>query len=214
MKKKYIIFDLDGTLLDTKRDLLYALNYVFAKHGLTTINEKDLLKHLGLGLRYLFDGCLKENLDSNIKDSIFNEFLEYYSKHLTVYTIPYKNVLETLKKLKEKGVKMAVVSNKKDEYVSYIINYYFNNIFDYTTGAKVGYKKKPNSDLVYLAISELNANIDETIYIGDSIYDLETARNSKLDSIIVSYGYADIEKLKVMNPDILIDDFKDILKYI
>ena len=213
MKKKAIIFDLDGTLLDTREDIANAVNFALKNNGLDELLLDDILEKTGRGNRKLIRDCAPFADDKTL-ETIFKDFKKYYTDHCTDKTTIYPEMTETLAKLKEKGYKMAVVSNKIDSIVKKMINHYFPEVFDYVLGGVDGIKLKPAPDMIYVATYNLKFPIIDTVYIGDSLIDYETAVNTRMSSIIVSYGYASKFDLEIRGCPIIIDEAQDILNYL
>ena len=213
MKKKAIIFDLDGTLLDTREDIANAVNYCLKANNLEELDIEDILEKTGRGNRKLIRDCAPD-IDDKEFEKLYKDFRIYYSQHCTDKTTIYPNMVETLAILKQKGYKMAVVSNKIDSITKKMVEHFFPNTFDYILGGVDGIKLKPAPDMIYVATFNLKFPIIDTVYIGDSLIDYETSVNTKMSSIIVSYGYANRFDLEIRGCPIIIDDAKDILNYL
>ncbi|MFA5692567.1 MAG: HAD family hydrolase [Acholeplasmataceae bacterium] len=208
---KAIIFDLDGTLLNTLDDISDAVNYTLKHFNYKPKEKEEIRSYLGYGANYLLTKSLNNNLDNF--DEILTFYKNYLEKNSRNMTKPYDGIEKVLKKLKEKYV-LAVVSNKHQEAVSEVINYYFKDTFEVVIGEREGILKKPAPDLLNLALNKLNINSDEAIYIGDSEVDLKTAQNALLKSILVSWGFREYHYLNTLNFDYLIKEPKEILKII
>ena len=208
---KAIIFDLDGTLLDTLDDITNSVNYTLERLNLHKVDKIDIRRYLGNGARRLWELVLKDNI-SQIEHAL-SIYLPYLEKHSKVETKPYKDInvlLETLKGT----YKLAVVSNKHQKGVDEVINHYFPNVFDVVIGEREGILKKPSPEPLNLAIKLLGLNKTEVIYIGDSEVDIQTAKNAKTKVIGVTWGFRDIEQLVHETPDYLIEDVLKILEII
>lgn len=210
---KGVIFDLDGTLVDTIEDLKDSLNEVLIKYSLKTLNREETLARVGSGIRNLVYSSIES--DKNIsKEDLYKEFLKIYSINVVNKTIPYEGIIDTLKELKRRGYKLGIVSNKKNGLVKVIVNKFFKGIFSFYTGERRGYKLKPNPDLVELCLNKIECSKDETYYIGDSQVDYLTGHNSSLKTILVSYGFRSRKILEELNPKIIVDKPKEILNYL
>ena len=197
---KTLIFDLDGTILDTLQDLKNAVN-----HGLNFYNlpEKDLefvRKAIGNGTTVLIKRCTPSSLNDDERLKVFNVFKTYYLEHYADYTKPYPGIKELLEKLHDK-VRLAVVSNKDNDLTNKIIRKEFGNLFDIVQGSYLDHPKKPDPYLINKIIKENSINKEDCLYIGDTNVDKESATNAGLPYLLVSYGYRTKEELEKMCPE-------------
>ena len=199
---KYIIFDLDGTILDTLKDLANAVNY-----GLKSFNlpEKDLdfvRLAIGNGTKVLIKRCTPCNLSEEERSKVFDVFKNYYFKHFTDNTKPYPGIYEMLLKLKElKNIRLVVLSNKDDDLTKQLINKEFPRVFDIIQGSYIDKPRKPDPFLINKIINENNIDKKDCLYIGDTNVDKETADNANLKYLLVNYGYRNKEELIKMCPN-------------
>ena len=196
---KTIIFDLDGTILNTLVDLKNAVN-----HGLKTRNlpEKDLeyvRNAIGNGTQVLIKKCCPEDISEEERAIVFATFKNYYLEHYADNTRPYEGIVDMLKKLKGQ-VKLGVVSNKDHDLVIKLINKEFPGLFDIVQGSYFDKPKKPNPYLIDKIIKENNLNKKDCLYVGDTNIDKESATNAGLDYLLVNYGYRTKEELEKMCP--------------
>lgn len=217
--RKIIIFDLDGTLLDTLKDLNEALNYTLAEFNFAKISLDKTRALVGNGIRKLIiDACNTDKYDAcntdKYIDSMFKCFIDYYNKNINVYTKPYDNIKELLYKLKDKGYALCVISNKNYVPLNILVDYYFKDIFDIVIGDGEGYLKKPNPDSILYCINKLNSNLSNTYYIGDSDIDIKTVNNAKCNGVFVSYGFRDKEKLVEAGAKIILDSVDALTNYL
>lgn len=194
-KKKLIIFDLDGTLIDTLGDLNNAVNYALNKFAYKNRSILQTKNDIGNGVAVLIAKSIPNGTSNPNYNECLNVFIQYYKEHYFDKSLPYKNVAELLIKLKEKGYLLAVVSNKFNEGANKLINYFFKDIFVMIQGENPLMKTKPAPDMVNHVLNVLNINKEEALYIGDTEVDYQTAINAGLDSILVSYGYRNKEQL-------------------
>ena len=189
MKYTTIVFDCDGTLLDTLTDLRNAVNYVLSAHDLPERSVSEVKAALGNGVAHL----MRQSLPTSISDAEFNTFLDefkaYYGEHLQDYTAPYPGMLDVLDTLRAKGYKLAIVSNKIQEGVTPLNKEYFGDRLPVAIGERPGLQRKPAPDMVLQALKELNSTPNESIYVGDSEVDVATAENSGLLCIGVTWGF-------------------------
>ena len=186
-----IIFDMDGTVLNTLDDLTDAVNHVFSQFDLPARSSEDYRKFFGNGIGYAMKCAAPEGTPDSLFDEMIPVFREYYDKHCLDKTRPYDGILELMSTLKEKGYKMAIVSNKIDSAVKELNDRFFSEYVAVAIGEKPGIKRKPAADTVLAALDELGASRSEAVYIGDSEVDLQTARNSGLSCISVLWGFRD-----------------------
>ena len=191
MKYTTIVFDCDGTLLDTLTDLRNAVNYVLRAHDLPERSVPEVKAALGNGVAHL----MRQSLPASISDDEFTNYLDefkaYYEKHLQDYTAPYPGILDVLDTLRAKGYKLAIVSNKIQEGITPLNKEYFGDRLPVAIGERPGLQRKPAPDMVLQALQELDSTQGESIYIGDSEVDVATAKNSGLLCIGVTWGFRD-----------------------
>ncbi len=210
MKYKLVIFDLDGTVLDTIVDLCNSVNYALKVHNLPERTLDEIRLFVGNGIRRLIDLSVPENTKLSVTDSVFSSFKEHYKKHSSDNTKPYDGITELLGELKSNGFLTAVVSNKADFAVKNLIDEYFCGLFTYSAGEKEGIPRKPAPDMVHNAISFFGVSSGETVYIGDSEVDIKTAENSGIDSIIVTWGFRDKDELQNAGATVFADDVTEL----
>ena len=192
--KKCIVFDLDGTILYTLKDLLNATNYSLNKYGYESISLEEVEKFIGNGIRLLIERALKGK-KANI-DLLYKDFIEYYKNNYANETYPYPNIINILNKLKSKGIINCVLTNKAEVIARPLINDKFGDLFDLVLGEKAGRNKKPNIDGIVEIMNQYNLNKEDILYIGDSDVDIKLALNANIDALIVSYGYRSYDMLK------------------
>lgn len=189
--KKLAIFDLDGTLLNTIEDLGRACNHALEQKGLPIHNMASYPFLVGNGVRNLILRAVPESYRTeSYIDDILKVFKEYYNEHNCDYTAPYDGIPELLSQLCEMGVKVAVASNKYQQATEKIVKHFFPTV-DFVTinGQQEGIPVKPDPSIVFDILAKAQITKDETIYIGDSGVDMETARRACIDSIGVTWGF-------------------------
>lgn len=189
MKYTTIVFDCDGTLLDTLTDLRNAVNYVLRAHDLPERSVPEVKAALGNGVAHLMRQSLPDSISEAEFNTYLNEFKAYYGEHLQDYTAPYPGMLDVLDTLRTKGYKLAIVSNKIQEGITPLNKEYFGDRLPVAIGERSGLQRKPAPDMVLQALKELGSTQDESIYIGDSEVDVATAKNSGLLCIGVTWGF-------------------------
>ena len=191
--RKYdtVIFDLDGTLLDTLEDLADAVNYALREMGMPQRTIEEVRQFVGNGVRRLMELAVPQGFDNPAFEDTFAKFKEYYGIHCNDKTKAYDGVVQLLRDLKEEGYALAIVSNKLDSAVKELSEIYFEGIVKVAIGETEGVAKKPAPDTVYKALKELQMPAETAVYVGDSEVDVMTAKNSGLPCISVLWGFRD-----------------------
>ena len=187
-----IIFDLDGTLLDTLGDLSHSVNYALRTHHLPERSLAEVRAFLGNGIRRLMTCAVGDApLSESQFEEVFQTFRTHYVNHCLDTTCPYEGIMPLLHELKKRGVKMAIVSNKLHPAVQDLNEHFFQDYIVSAVGESATVRRKPNPDAVLQALSDLGSTTDEAIYVGDSEVDLETSVNAKLPCGLVLWGFRD-----------------------
>ena len=189
--KKLVIFDLDGTLLDTIADLAAATNHALQKNGFPMHDVETLRTFVGNGIGKLLERALpEEGRTADNVERLRSDFVPYYDEHNADLSQPYPGVAELLSRLQQKGTMLAVASNKYQEATEKIVRHYFPNIeFLSINGQQEGVPVKPDPSIVFDILLKAGVTKDETVFIGDSGVDMETARRACVDSIGVTWGF-------------------------
>lgn len=195
MAYKAVLFDMDGTLLDTLEDLRDSTNHVLAQMGFAQRSLEEMRTFVGNGAEMQLRRALGGHADDETVKRALSIYKPYYEAHCRNKTKPYAGVLTLLEKLKEQGVKMAVVSNKPDAAVKKLNEEYFGGRMDFAVGPVEGRRCKPWPDMVETAMKVLGAEKNSTVYVGDSEVDVQTGKNAGLDVIAVSWGFREREQL-------------------
>ena len=191
---KACIFDLDGTLTNTLESMTYSVNLTLKEMGLSQITKDQCRMFVGNGARVLIEESLKVSGDP--KASRIEEGMKIYGRifdqNCTYHVTPYEGIPEMLKALKDRGIHLAVLSNKPDRQTVKVVKEIFgDNIFDYAQGQKDGIRRKPAPDTVNAVLRELHVDRENAVYIGDSEVDLATADNAHMRHILVTWGFRD-----------------------
>lgn len=213
MKYNTIIFDLDGTLLDTLTDLAISVNYTLTYYGYPTRTLDEIRDFVDDGASVLLRRCLPKNTSPEIHEKCMSCFRNYYSNHLFDHTIPYDGIIELLEFLKTRGCRLAVASNKLDIAVRNLTKHFFSPYIDVAVGAPPR-AKKPDPYVIYQVMNALDARLNKTLYVGDSEIDVETARNIEIPGIMVSWGFRGKEWLIDYGVDHITDTAEDLRKLI
>lgn len=210
--KSLIIFDLDGTLLDTVADLAVSTNYALSQFNFPTHDISAYKLFIGNGINNLFERALPkgEKTAENIWE-IRKHFLEYYGAHSAELTVPFPGISELLQKLQSAGFKLAVASNKYQQGTETLIQRFFPEIeFTAVFGQCEGIPVKPDPTIVQDIMSIANVPASEVLYVGDSGVDMQTANNSGVDAVGVTWGFRPKAELEAFRPKYMIDKAEDI----
>ena len=208
-----VIFDMDGTVLYTLDDLKTATNVILRQYGYPERSLDEVRQFVGNGIRKTIERAVPADVAENqdLIDLMFTDFQKYYDVHCLDETRPYDGILELMDALKAKGYKMAIVSNKVDTAVKELNQHFFGDRVPVAIGEKPGVKKKPAPDTVFAALEELGSTKEESVYIGDSDVDFNTALNSDMPCISVLWGFRDRDFLESMGASTFVQKPEDIL---
>lgn len=193
-----VIFDLDGTLLDTLGDLATSVNYALRTHGLPERSLAEVRQFLGNGIRYLMQHAAGLEVQGEAFEKVFQTFRSHYVDHCLDTTKPYPGIMELLSALRARGVKMAIVSNKLDPAVQELNERFFKGYITSAVGESATVRRKPNPDAVLAALRQLGSRMDEAIYVGDSEVDWQTAQNAGIECALVLWGFRDEDYLRTL----------------
>lgn len=210
--KDTIIFDLDGTLLNTLDDLSDSVNVIMKQYGYPEHSREQIRTFVGNGIGKLIERSIPGGRENDRFDQVLADFRDYYTGHCKIKTKPYDGVLDLMRALSERGCKLAIVSNKNDAAVRELNEIYFARYTGAVIGDREGVKRKPAPDLVFAALKKLGSAKENAVYIGDSEVDYETAKNSGLDCILVSWGFRDRELLESFEDAVVVDRCEEILE--
>ena len=214
---KACIFDLDGTLTDTLESLAYSVKATLREMGLPEITTEQCRRFVGDGAKVLMERSL---LAAGEKDlSRLEESLAVYRRifdeNCTYLVTPYEGITETLKQMKDKGIKLAVLSNKPHQQTKKVVERIFGeDVFDCVQGQKEGIARKPDPDGIYRLLEEMQAGREECLYVGDSEVDVETGRNAGVRMVGVSWGFRSREALKAAGAGIIIDSPEKLMQFV
>lgn len=208
---KLVIFDLDGTLLDTLEDLYNSVNYALETNNLPKRSLDDVRNFVGNGIRLLIERSVPENTSVELTDKTFNCFKSYYGIHCNDKTNTYPGINNMLKELKKNNYKIAILSNKAQYAVTKLSKIYFDNIIDMAIGATENIPKKPAPDSLYICAEKLGVKLKNVTYIGDSDVDVKTALNANVNGIAVTWGFRSKEFLISSGAKILADNTDELL---
>ena len=212
---KGLIFDLDGTLINSIGDIHHSLNLALKYHGYEEVSLEDAQKHTGRGFRKLIVDSLPVNTSEKIIDEVNKTYTKFYGEHYHERTYGYKGIYELLQELNKRNIKIAVNSNKKDEYTKNLMKIIFKDIeFTAVFGERIGIPTKPNPLTANQIISIMELDKNEVCYVGDSEVDIQTGKNANIKTIGCLWGFRTREILEKENPDIIVSKPEEILNYL
>ena len=203
MKYRFLFFDLDGTLLNTLDDLHNAVNTILTRHYMPEITPEQTAAFLGNGAGHLIHCAVPAGTPEEQEKEILAEYRRYYQEHCQVRTAPYPGILEMLKRLKDAGCVMAVVSNKPDAAVKELNRLFFKGLLVSAIGESAEIRRKPAPDTVFEAMQQTGADPDSSVYIGDSEVDIQTAFNAGLPCISVAWGFRSKSELEAAGAKVI-----------
>lgn len=210
MKYLAVIFDMDGTILNTLEDLKNSLNHALTLNGFAERSLEEVRRFVGNGIRRLVELGVPENTDKEKTDRVFADFNAYYAVHCNDNTRAYDGIIELIKELDKNGIKTAVVSNKSDYAVLELCDIYFKNMFCAAIGLKDGIRKKPYPDSVNEVLGKLGISRENAVYVGDSEVDIATAKNAKTDCISVDWGFRSDKELMEAGASVIVRNTKEL----
>lgn len=187
--KNTVIFDLDGTLLNTLEDLADSVNFALEEYGCPLRSYDEVRSFVGNGVRMLIKRSVPEGTPDEKYEKIFSCFREHYLVNMYNKTAPYEGIIPLLELLRKDGYKIGVVSNKLDEAVKELCDGFFEGFIGCAKGARGEADRKPNPENVYACMEKLGSEKADCVYVGDSEVDLQTALNAGIDCICVSWGF-------------------------
>lgn len=215
--KKAVIFDLDGTLANTLESLLYSVNLTMEDCGLPPIDRDDCRRFVGDGAEKLIERCVRHG-GENGKERILQTYKVYkshFAQHFLYQVEPYEGIRELLVELKQRGMKLAVLSNKAHERTTELIETVFGEYcFDEVAGLKPQIARKPSPDGVFEICKRLNIRPEEAVYVGDTSTDMETGRSAGCVTVGVLWGFREEQELKEHQADVIISAPQELLDYL
>ena len=209
--KKAVLFDLDGTLLNTLGDLTGAVNHALTCHGFPVRTETEVRSFIGDGVKELIARACPSGTDGETRAAVLESYLPYYAAHNRDKTAPYPGVLELLRALKAAGYHLGVVSNKHAAGVRALCDYFFEDLLDVAVGNDDTYPPKPAPDSLLFAMEQLKVTPENVWFVGDSVMDVQTAHAAGVRSIAVTWGFQDEERLVAECPTALVCASQEIM---
>lgn len=205
-----IVFDLDGTLLNTLEDLKDSVNFALERQGYPLRNLSEIRSFVGNGIRLLMERAVPQNTPAEIFEICFKDFCDYYKIHMEDKTAPYDGINDMLTNIKKAGFKTAIVTNKADFAAQDLCKRMFGENIDFVVGSSDDRPNKPAPDGVFYALEKLDSKIENTIFVGDADTDILTAKNANLPSIGVLWGFRDREVIEEAGAEYIVDSVKDL----
>ena len=214
MKYHTVLFDLDGTLLDTLTDLAGSVNHALRSNGLSERSAREVRAFLGNGIRDLVQQSVGTNCPLALFEAVFEDFRAHYRLHSLDATAPYAGIMPLLDQLQGLGVRMGIISNKVDEAVQGLHARFFGQAIELAVGERAGIPKKPAPDAVLHAMQALKADPATTLYVGDSEVDFATAQAAGIDCALVLWGFRDDEQLRPLGATHYVEQPAELLKIV
>lgn len=212
--RKLVIFDLDGTLLYTLEDLTNSVNYALELCGYAKRSLEEISTYVGNGVEQLMRQAVPASLDEQDFARCYQSFKEYYSEHCCEKTRPYDGVMETLKLLKSRDVKVAIVSNKFQDAAEDVCEHYFEGLYDIVVGESDKCRRKPAPDGIDMICEKYGVEKDDVLFFGDSEVDIMTAENAGVYCVSVLWGFRDREFLAKNGAKVFVSNPLDIVDII
>ena len=211
---KAVIFDLDGTLLDTLEGLMDSVNYALEQLGYPTRTLEEIRTFVGNGVAKLIERAIPKGTENLNFEKCLAIFKEHYSRTMRDKTKPYSQIVDLLKELKKRDIKIGIVSNKYDKAVKELSEKYFSGLIDCAIGESADCRPKPSVDGLNKVLECFNLSKETVLYVGDSEVDILTAQNAKIKLIAVSWGFRSVEVLKKNGAQIIINSAFELLQYL
>ena len=207
-----IVFDLDGTLLNTLEDLQDSVNFALERQGFPLRDLGEIRSFVGNGIRLLMERAVPQNIDDETFEICFKDFCDYYKIHMEDKTAPYDGINDMLTNIKKSGFKTAIVTNKADFAAQDLCKRMFGENIDFVVGSSDDRPNKPAPDGVFYALEQLDSAIENTVFVGDADTDILTAKNAGLPSIGVLWGFRDREIIEEAGAEYIVESVKDLEK--
>ena len=196
MRYKAVLFDMDGTVLDTLTDLTNAVNHILEGYKMPPRSPQEVASFLGNGAATLLRKAAAPDTPEEQFAEMLRVYQSWYDSHCAVFTAPYPGILSLMKLLREAGVKQAVISNKQDSAVRRLADAHFPGLLETAVGESATVRRKPNPDAVLAALREMELAPKDAVYVGDTEVDLQTAENAGLACAVVGWGFRTEEQLR------------------
>ena len=204
MKYQAVLFDMDGTVLDTLDDLCDSINHSLVEFSLPQVSREHVRQCLGNGAAFLVSHSIPAGSSPELEADVLAFYKPWYDAHCLIKTAPYEGILPMMQSLKEQGLRLAIISNKPDRAVQELSDAFFPGLLELSVGESPSVRRKPAPDTVLTAASQIGLSVDQCVYVGDSEVDLQTARNAGMDCISVTWGFRDEAQLIEAGASVLV----------
>lgn len=213
--KKLVVFDLDGTLCYTIEDIALSVNYALTRNGFPAHSEDFIKSTVGHSVHYMIEHCLPDGVSQEVQQTVLTDYMDYYAVHSADHVRVYDGICDVLKKLKEKGCTLAVVSNKPHRDSKKMVEKLFpKGIFDGVLGMMSRFTRKPCAEPLKFMLDYLDFEEKDCVYIGDSEVDIQFAHNTNVDCISCCWGYRTVQQLKEYEANHIISNPAQILGFV
>ena len=195
MAYRAVLYDMDGTVLDTLEDMADSVNESLSRFGLPPVTLDKVRRSVGNGARKLIFRVVPEGTDPALTEQVLAFYKPWYDAHCNEKTRPYAGVPELMARLRDRGIAQAIISNKPDPAVQELARAFFPGLLETAVGESAAVRTKPNPDAILAAVKQMGVPLEQCVYVGDSEVDVEAARNAGLDCISVSWGFRSVEQL-------------------
>ncbi len=214
MKYKAVLFDMDGTVLNTLGDLAAAVNHTLREFSMPERSIAEVAAALSNGAAYLIAHTVPAGTPKELTDKVLAAYAPYYDAHCDILTGPYDGIVPLMEKLRDRGVKLAVISNKQDTAVKPLAEKYFPGLLEIAVGESTEVRRKPNPDAVLAALRHIGVEREDAIYVGDTEVDLQTARNAGMECASVDWGFRTREQLVEIGAEHIFDTVQELEEYL
>ena len=214
MRYKAVLFDMDGTVLDTLADLTNAVNHVLALYGMPQRTPREVAGFLGNGAERLLTLSVPAGTSRETVREMLAVYQPWYDAHCAILTAPYPGILKLMETLKAAGVKQAVISNKQDRAVRRLADEHFPGLLETAVGESETVRRKPNPDAVLAALREMDVAPEDAVYVGDTEVDLLTAANAQLDCAAVGWGFRSEAQLRAAGAGHIFQSAQELLSWL
>ena len=214
MRYDAILFDYDGTVADSLPDIVFSVNVAMRQYGLPEYDAETLAPLLGYGAHVLMEKAVPPGTSDELKEKLYTAYVSYYAAHANDRTVPYPGILPMMRRLREAGLKLAVISNKPDAAVQPGAAKLFSGLLSLAVGERPEVRRKPWPDMVQTAAKNLGVALGRCLYVGDTEVDIDTARNAGIDCVCVTWGFRTREELKAAGGTVIIDRPDELAAYV